>query len=234
MVRINGQNVSRSIADSVAKIIRQSEKQIILDLQRQIPHKDHRHDPDIAQRTSLATISEQDNVIPETNRIVCKVDIEPTPSTSSDDSSMDLSHDSSRDSSHSSSSSHDPLIELGDWESPRSVKVGTRPDVEVRYQDLSEGDQERQSAIQKLLLCEEQFVSRMQFAIQRYSNPLRHKFVSPSEHGTLFQNVEKLVSISEYHVYKMKEDSRRYSDVKGPPIDVYLDTIGSIYLPKVR
>jgi len=49
---------------------------------------------------------------------------------------------------------------------------------------------------------------------------------------SLFQNVEKLISISEYHIQKLKEENISYSDVKNP--ELYIDTVGSTYLSKVK
>jgi hypothetical protein len=176
-----------------------------------------------------------ENNIPQANKIVCQVDIERPPhsSSSSEDGSMDMSHDSSHDSSRDSShdSSHDRLIDLGDWEFPRSSK-SSFPSIQISFDELSEQEQDRQTAIRTLLACEEDFVKQVEFGNERYSSPLRHKFVSPAEHLTLFQNIHKLLCISEYHVHKLREESDNYSDVKDST-QMFIDIVGSIYLPKV-
>ncbi|KAK2167897.1 hypothetical protein LSH36_22g00005 [Paralvinella palmiformis] len=226
VIRINGQNVSRSIADSVAKIVRQSEKQIILDLQRDgVTNKPGNDDTvcKLLQRKPLATINEDENFekVNQESILSSKNDLERQSLLSSEDSAMDVSHDLT----------HDHLIVIGEWDWQRSPKMAL-PSFSIFSRDLTEKERERQAAIQKLVRCEQQFVGLMQFGIQRYSNPLRHKFVSPAEHGTLFQNVEKLVSISEYHVYKLKEDSIGYADVKDPD-EMFIDIVGCTYLPKL-
>ena len=223
VIRINGQNVSRSIADSVAKIVRQSEKQIIMDIQRE--NMDYQKQTDkLSARKPLGTISEEDNIQENswcgTDDLLLKGDFDLH--SISNDSAMDVSHDMS----------HDQLINIGQWQAPRSPEASL-PSIRIRFQDLTQAEQDRQAVVQNLLRLEQDFIKQMQFSIHRYSNPLRHKFVSPSEHLTLFQNIEKLISISEYHVYKLQEESIRYSDVKDST-ETFIDMVGCIYLPKVR
>ena len=57
----------------------------------------------------------------------------------------------------------------------------------------------------RLLACEEEFATKMHFGAERFSRPLRHCVLLPQDHKTLFQNVEKLVAISEFHVKKLNE-----------------------------
>ncbi len=61
-------------------------------------------------------------------------------------------------------------------------------------------DKERHSAIESLMDCEARFIQDMSLGVQLFSRPLRHCVISHSEHMQLFQNVEKLVTISEYHL----------------------------------
>ena len=227
VIRINGQNVSRSIADSVAKIVRQSEKQIIMDIQRE--NMDYQKQTDLlSARKPLGTISEEDNIQENnwcgTDALLLKGDFDLH--SISNDSAMDMSHDMSHD------VSHDQFIDIGQWQAPRSPEVSL-PSFQIRFQDLTQAEQDRQAVVQNLLRLEQDFIKQMQFGIHRYSNPLRHKFVSSSEHLTLFQNIEKLISISEYHVYKLQEESIRYSDVKDST-ETFIDMVGCIYMPKVR
>lgn len=61
-----------------------------------------------------------------------------------------------------------------------------------RLQSLGTQEQERQAAISKLKSLESEFVEVMQAGMERFSRPLRQYIISPSEHATLFQNVEKV------------------------------------------
>ncbi len=69
---------------------------------------------------------------------------------------------------------------------------------------LSEdGEVDRQMALQLLMCAESRFITCMHTGLQLYSCPLRHYIITASQHNTLFQNIEKLVTISEYHVTQM-------------------------------
>ena len=68
----------------------------------------------------------------------------------------------------------------------------TLPELTVTFHDLTCQEQARQTAIRELVEGEEEFIRQMQYGIQRYSRPLRHCILTPQEHRTLFQNVEKV------------------------------------------
>ncbi len=68
---------------------------------------------------------------------------------------------------------------------------------------MPEFDRERHSAIEHLMDCEGAFIHNMSLGMQLFSRPLRHCVISHAEHMQLFQNVEKLVSISEYHLSQL-------------------------------
>ena len=57
---------------------------------------------------------------------------------------------------------------------------------------LTNEERDRQTAIYKLWRSEEQFLDVMHFGIRRYCDPLRHKILSPIEHATLFQNIHQV------------------------------------------
>ena len=209
VIRINGHSVSKSMADSVAKIVRQSEKQIILDIVRSEAKTEDQ------KVTTTALLADEKTWRADFDR-------QSLLSASSDDCSLDLSHDTSRD----------LFVDLsGDWQPSRLPIMHSSP-IENRFRELSVDEQDRQNLIHGLVELEQEFVDLMHFGLERYSNPLRHEFVSPTEHVTLFQNVEKLISISEYHVYKLADGNTSYSDVTGSS-DKFINIIGSIYLPKV-
>ena len=207
VIRINGQNVSKSIADSVAKIVRQSEKQIVLDIVRSKVN---------CERDTSATAA----LLADEKKWRADFDRLSLLSTSSDDSSLERSNDTS----------HDLLVDLGDWKPPVLPRMHSSTPIRSHIEHT--GETERQTAIQELTEFEQEFVDLMQFGIQRYSNPLRRQFVSPTEHVTLFQNAERLISLSEYHVYKLTGGTTGYSDVINSR-DTPLDSIGAIYLPNV-
>ncbi|VDH97352.1 regulator of G-protein signalling 3 [Mytilus galloprovincialis] len=74
------------------------------------------------------------------------------------------------------------------------------------YQTVQSTEKRRQEAIHRLLTVEMDFIDLMHAGIQRYSRPLRHCILSQLQHSALFQNVEKLVTISEYHVKQMQDN----------------------------
>ena len=74
----------------------------------------------------------------------------------------------------------------------------------VLFQSLGTQEQERQTAIASLRSLEAEFVELMQAGIQRFSRPLRQYIISPSEHATLFQNVEKVGHLKKVTISEIK------------------------------
>ncbi len=66
--------------------------------------------------------------------------------------------------------------------------------------DTPHPDSERHSALEQLVTCEASFIQDTSLGVQLYSRPLRHCIVTHAQHKQLFQNLEKLVTISEYHL----------------------------------
>lgn len=85
----------------------------------------------------------------------------------------------------------------------------------LQVSTLSAVDDHHQTQVDRLLASERHFVSQMQFGIQRYSSPLLHCIISAQEHATLFQNVDKLVSISDYHASQLELVLHHYSRLPG-------------------
>ena len=56
-----------------------------------------------------------------------------------------------------------------------------------------------------LIHAEDNFVTLMHQGVLRFSRPLRHGILTAFEHQTLFQNVEKLLAISEFHLKKLAD-----------------------------
>ena len=57
----------------------------------------------------------------------------------------------------------------------------------------------------QLIHAEDKFVTLMHQGVLRFSRPLRHGILTAFEHQTLFQNVEKLLAISEFHLKKLAD-----------------------------
>ena len=55
----------------------------------------------------------------------------------------------------------------------------------------------------QLVHAEDEFVTLMHQGVLRFSRPLRHGILTAHEHQALFQNVEKLLAISEFHLKKL-------------------------------
>ena len=45
-----------------------------------------------------------------------------------------------------------------------------------------------------LIQIEKEFISQLELGVQLYSRPLKHYLISSTEHGKLFQNIEKVIS----------------------------------------
>ena len=56
-----------------------------------------------------------------------------------------------------------------------------------------------------LIHAENKFISLMHRGVLRFSRPLSYGILSSSEHKTLFQNVEKLLAISEFHLKQLSD-----------------------------
>lgn len=84
------------------------------------------------------------------------------------------------------------------------------------------------NACEAILNLEEKFILLMQKGVQQYSRPLRHcMMISPIEHHSLFQNIEKILAISEYQLNQLisHDDSALF--------DMF-NTIGKLYENKLR
>ncbi|XP_052775854.1 uncharacterized protein LOC128213836 [Mya arenaria] len=103
----------------------------------------------------------------------------------------------------------------------------------------SNGETRRQAALHALLMAEERFVEAMSRGMQRYSRPLRHGLLAPEQHSILFQNVEKLVSMSEYQVHQMLSNLPDMDDAADPDDSMSADStdittiVGIIYKSKL-
>lgn len=96
-----------------------------------------------------------------------------------------------------------------------------------------------QKLIKQLLTAESNFIDVMHAGMQRYSRPLRHNILTPQQYSTLFQNIEKLVMISQFQVKQIQNNipaSESSSDSDSSTSSTATDTaqhIGKIYQSKV-
>ena len=72
--------------------------------------------------------------------------------------------------------------------------------------------------MEDLIACEESYVQDLKAGIHAFSHPLRHCILTREQHACLFQNVEKLSTISEFHLRALKDAE---------------DDVGAIYKSKL-
>lgn len=83
-------------------------------------------------------------------------------------------------------------------------------------------------ACESLLQLEENFIQNMQKGVQQYSRPLRHcMMINSNQHHILFQNIEKILAISEYQLNQL------VSQDDSIIIDMF-SSIGKLYENKVN
>ena len=84
------------------------------------------------------------------------------------------------------------------------------------------------TACEQMLGLEEKFIELMQKGVQQFSRPLRHcMMISAAQHHDIFQNIEKLLAISEYQLNQLiSQDDSTLMDM--------FHTIGKLYENKMR
>jgi len=104
----------------------------------------------------------------------------------------------------------------------------TESDTSNHIENVNSRDFCHMNACENILNLEEKFIDLMQRGVQQYSRPLRHcMLISPLEHHSLFQNIEKILAISEYQLHQLisHDDSALF--------DMF-NTIGKLYENKLR
>lgn len=206
IVRINGQNISRSSAESIARIVRLAEEQIELDVY--CPHDNSESPLDIStegtelDKAMLAapdgasmSCSFEENVSP------CKTTKVSFTSVASN-KSPSVVHSTSRASkcshkSKSSKRSHKQHQQLNCtvWNPDLSIIPHHDDQMTSGHSVVSEEvslQEARLAAIDSLVECEQEFVQQMHQGIQWFSRPFRHCVLMAEEHCVLFQNIEKV------------------------------------------
>ncbi len=76
----------------------------------------------------------------------------------------------------------------------------------------------------RLIEIEKDFINQLELGVQLYSRPLKHYLISSTEHGKLFQNIEKILAISRYQLNRLQSLSDQ----------TIVNHIGQIFHEKVQ
>ncbi|ESO85945.1 hypothetical protein LOTGIDRAFT_167700 [Lottia gigantea] len=223
IVKVNGQNVSRSTAVSVAKLVKRSSNKLVLDVQRITENStNNTYEKPIRHNNSPEPIYESINSYAS------------YPSQDLDSTDGDISREMIRDSEISVDTDNaflDDPEEFMPTSTPLPLLCNGHRTV------TSVNEQRKQEAVHRLLSLELDFIDFMHAGVQRYSRPLRHCILAAQQHSSLFQNVEKLVTISEYHVKQMQDNSPSfYSDADDTQSSDghFFHVMGLIYQSKLH
>ncbi|CAL1540455.1 unnamed protein product, partial [Lymnaea stagnalis] len=229
VIRINGQNVSRSTCEGVAHLVKKMNPQsLTLELQR-----DH-----VVGQTVEITASGSHYPLhrsPYNKRGV---------GTSTDHlyESIGEHHKENRvggtygdefmTDDETVYSQHDDTNQPGITSTPRPfVRPGHKVSLMARPVNKHE-------SIHRLMSLELDFIDFMHYGIERYSRPLRHCIVSPHQHMTIFQNVEKLVTISEFHIKQIQDNASSVDsdteDSQSSESSMFPNSVALIYHSKVH
>jgi hypothetical protein len=66
-----------------------------------------------------------------------------------------------------------------------------------------------ENEVLRLIEIEKEFIRQLELGVQLYSRPLKHYLISSTEHGKLFQNIEKILAISRYQLNRLQSLSER-------------------------
>ena len=96
---------------------------------------------------------------------------------------------------------------------------------QARNNTLESQYSEAEELCLQLIHAEDKFVTIMHQGVQRFSRPLRHALLTPHEHNILFQNVEKLLAISEFHLKRLGDTWAKSRGNLCPFGEIYLAQI---------
>ncbi|KAJ8300366.1 hypothetical protein KUTeg_021885 [Tegillarca granosa] len=221
IIRVNNQNVSRSQAASVAKLVKNCGGVITLELQRQ-----HLIPMETGQSCTGAVGADLELMEPQGMRY-------------GQEQPMSSEHDTSEEYKENEIS-----VDEGFFSLPSNLVTSTPLPLLCNGHrtvvNTVTSERRKQEATHRLLSVELDFIDSMHAGMQRYSRPLRHCILSQQQHSALFQNIEKLVTISEYHVKQMNDNvpSMMSSDTdistSSESSQNFLQSIGMIYNSKVH
>ncbi|WAR30627.1 RGS3-like protein [Mya arenaria] len=233
IIRLNKQNVSRSTATSVARLIKLCSNAMVLEVQRQKPityeHVETVPDADDGLETCDGLPYSMDDVNCVDNH-----------TGHYDDHTVPQMFTINGDEDKENTLNQTMYTTMG----PEFASLATStplPLLARGHRTVQTSESSKQEAIHRLLTIELDFIDVMHAGMQRYSRPLRHCILSHSQHATLFQNIEKLTTISEYHVKQMHDNapqsftmsSEDDTDTSGSS-DGFMRSIGLIYQSKVH
>ncbi|GFO45578.1 regulator of G-protein signaling 3 [Plakobranchus ocellatus] len=96
----------------------------------------------------------------------------------------------------------------------------------------------KQENIHRLMSLELNYIDFMHYGIERYSRPLRHCIVTAHQHRTIFQNVEKVVTISEFHIKQMQDNTSSVNsdtdDSQSSEASLFPNSVALIYYSKIH
>ncbi|KAK3088405.1 hypothetical protein FSP39_018747 [Pinctada imbricata] len=224
IIRINNQNVSRSQAVSVAKLVKNSGNTLVIDLQR---------------RKALEILDTYDEIPPPPPSLVA-----PPPSIMDPmdvRKGTDYDHSGEYSDSEGEGKENRFSVDEGIYSLPSHLITSTPLPLFMNgHQTVVTAERCRQEAVHRLLSLELDFIDVMHAGMQRFSRPLRHCILSPQQHLTLFQNIEKLVTISEYHVKQIHDNMPSISSDTDASVtsseggSEIFHSIGLIYKSKVH
>ncbi|XP_071096723.1 uncharacterized protein [Haliotis cracherodii] len=219
IIKVNGQNVSRSTCVSVAKLVKRSSSKLILDVQRE-------------KEVSIETFEKS----PWKPKAPIYESIHNNSTYDHDSSDGDI-EETKADQCISVDHAFMEDLEEDDFiatSTPLPLLLGGH---RTAYTGLAE--RRKQEAVHRLMSLELDYIDFMHAGMQRYSRPLRHCILSAQQHKAVFQNIEKLVTISEYHIKQMQDNQpSMYSDTdddsQSSESGHFLTSMGLIYQSKVH
>ncbi|XP_048777843.2 uncharacterized protein LOC125681698 isoform X1 [Ostrea edulis] len=212
IVRVNNQNVSRSQSASVAKLVKNVGPTLVIDIHR-------------PRAFEILDNPSWQQVLPS-NYSIEHMELR----RGQDNNSGEFSDDSK---------GTEGSVDEGIFSLPSHLITSTPLPLFMNgHQTVPTPDKRKQEAIHRLMSIEMDFIDIMHAGMQRYSRPLRHCILNPKHHFTLFQNIEKLVTISEYHLKQIHDNMPSFcSDTEGSFTSSeggHNFSIGMIYHSKVH
>lgn len=251
IIKINGKNVSRATCDSVVKLIKNSTKILVLDLMRpcKLSEKTKRvqnmyESIPICQPVSAVNSTENElfadynhlneMVRPKKNKNIANKKykymnknrpvVRHAKKIANEQSIMEsmpspIPH-------MSPESKKTSIITDSDYKTQSSA--GTEEPANISSSASYPTSDDHLYLCEKILNLEEKFIDTMQKGVQQYSRPLRHcLMIDQTQHCTIFQNIEKILAISEYQLNQL------ISQDDSILLDMF-NTIGKLYENKIR
>ncbi|CAI9716593.1 Regulator of G-protein signaling 3 [Octopus vulgaris] len=215
IAKVNGKNVSRSIAVSVAKLVKNSKYKVSLDIQRPMSYENLEKSP---WRWKGKTDDDDDRAEDEGNT---------------------QNGSSEQNAAKENEVSVDEDVMLGNgYKMATSTPFPGKLDRKIFHLTKPDTSESRAAAIQQLVDLEREYIDFMHGGIEQYSRPLRHCILSQKQHTELFQNIEKLVTLSEYLLkqlqYNAPSCSSTETDDTSETDSNIIHNIGLIYKSKLQ